>query len=95
MGRGEYCESIFAHGSSMHQKCSNYALINLLFGLCKFMQVIDLLVNHPSPEPRAPTCPSTPEMLQPKERTPISFTFVVFTFGLIVESIKELGGMSN
>jgi len=28
---GEFCESVFARGLSMHQKCSNYALINLLF----------------------------------------------------------------
>jgi len=34
-GRVESCESMFAHDSSMHQKCSNYALTNLLFGLCK------------------------------------------------------------
>jgi hypothetical protein len=30
-------------------KCSNYALTNLLFGLCKLMWVIELLVNLPSP----------------------------------------------
>jgi hypothetical protein len=32
---GESCESMFARGSSMHQKCYNYALTNFLFGLCK------------------------------------------------------------
>jgi hypothetical protein len=32
-GRGESCKSMFARGSSVHQKCSNYALTNLLFGL--------------------------------------------------------------
>ncbi len=36
-GHGESCESMFAHGSSVHQKCSNYALTNLLFGLCTSM----------------------------------------------------------
>jgi hypothetical protein len=30
-------------------KCSNYALTNLLFGLCKSVWVIQLLVNLPSP----------------------------------------------
>jgi hypothetical protein len=30
-------------------KCSNYALINLLFGLCKFVWVIELIVNLLSP----------------------------------------------
>jgi hypothetical protein len=32
-GCGESCESVFARGSSMHNKCLNYALTNLLFGL--------------------------------------------------------------
>jgi hypothetical protein len=36
-GRGESYEFVFARGSSMHQKCSNYALTNSLFGLCKSM----------------------------------------------------------
>ncbi len=35
LDRGESCESMFAHGLSMHQKCSNYALTNLLFDLCR------------------------------------------------------------
>jgi hypothetical protein len=30
-------------------KCSNYALTNLLFGLCRFVWMIELLVNFPSP----------------------------------------------
>jgi hypothetical protein len=30
-------------------KCSNYVLTNLLFGLCRTMWVIELLVNIPSP----------------------------------------------
>jgi len=34
-GRGESYEFVFARSSSVHQKCSNYALTNLLFGLCK------------------------------------------------------------
>jgi hypothetical protein len=33
-------------------------------------------------------------MLQAKERAPTPSPFVVFTFGLIVESIKELEGAS-
>jgi len=37
---GESCEFVFVRGSSVHQKCSNYALTNLLFGLCKSMWVI-------------------------------------------------------
>jgi hypothetical protein len=48
LGRGESCESMFAHGSFVHQKCSNYALTNL-FGLCRSMWIIDFLVTLPSP----------------------------------------------
>jgi hypothetical protein len=62
-GRGESCESVFARGLSVHQKCSNYALTNLLFGLCRSVGVIDLLVTFPSPYPKVLTCPSTPEVL--------------------------------
>jgi hypothetical protein len=47
----------------MHQKCSNYALTNLLFGLCKFVWVIDLFVTLLSPYHRALAHPSTPEVL--------------------------------
>jgi hypothetical protein len=32
-GYGESCESVFVRGSSVHNKCLNYALTNLLFGL--------------------------------------------------------------
>ncbi len=74
-------------------KCSNYALTNLLFVLCRFMWVIDLLVNLPSFHPGASTCPSTPEVLQAKECAPTPPS-IVFTFGFTIESIKELGGAS-
>jgi len=74
------------------QKCSNYALTNLLFGLCRFMWVINLLVNLLSFHPRAPTCPSTLEVLQAKEHAPTPSPYVVFTFILAINSIKELGG---
>jgi len=59
-GLCEFYECMFAHGLSMHQKCSNYALTNLLFGLCKFVWIIDSLVILPSPYPGAPIGPSTP-----------------------------------
>jgi hypothetical protein len=35
LGLDESCESVYAHGLSMHQKCSKYALTNLLFSLCR------------------------------------------------------------
>jgi hypothetical protein len=89
------CESMFARGFFMHQKCSNYALTNLLFVLCKCVWIIDLLIICLSPHPRAPIHPSTPEMLWAKERTPTPYPFVVFTFGFRVESIRELRGAST
>jgi hypothetical protein len=76
-------------------KCSNYALTNLLFSLCKSVWIIDLLVNLLSPHPRALACPSTFDVLRAKECAPTHSFSVVFTFGLTIESIKELGGASN
>jgi hypothetical protein len=35
LGRGESCEFEVVRGSSKHQKRSNYALTNMLFGLCR------------------------------------------------------------
>jgi len=51
-----------------------------------------LLVIHLNPHLGAPAHPSTPEVLQAKEHTPIPYPFDVFTFGLVVEFIKMLGG---
>jgi hypothetical protein len=34
-------------------------------------------------------------MLQAKEHAPTPFPFIIFTFGLVVESIKELAGASS
>jgi hypothetical protein len=79
----------------MHQRCSNYALINLLFGLCRSMWIIELFVNLPSPCPGALTHPSSPKMLWVRKCTPTLSPFLVFIFGFTVESIKKLGGVST
>ncbi len=94
LGRDESCEFACARGSSVHQKCFNYTLNNLLFGLCRSMWVIHLLVNLPSPHPGTLECPSTFKVLWANKRTPTHYPSVVFTFGLTIESIKELGGAS-
>jgi hypothetical protein len=39
--------------------------------------------------------PSTPEVLQARERAPTPSLYVVFTFELAIESINELGGVST
>jgi len=64
MGCGEFCEFVYAYGSSVLQKCSNYALTDLLFGLCKYVWIIDLLVICPNPHPEALTYLSTLEVLR-------------------------------
>ncbi len=78
----------------MHQKCSNYALTNLLFGLCGSMWVIDLLVIIPNPHPGTLAHPFTLKVLWARERVPTPSPFVVFTFGFAIESIMESGGVS-
>ncbi len=70
LGRGESYESIYAHGSPVHQKCSNYMLTNLLFSLCKSMWIIEPLVTCFSPHLETLICSSTFEMLQAREHTP-------------------------
>jgi hypothetical protein len=45
LGRDEFCESMYAHGSSMHQKCSNHAY-NIY--LCYFMiyLILYVIINY-------------------------------------------------
>jgi hypothetical protein len=82
LSHDESCESMFARGLSVHEKCFNYTLTNLLFGLCKFMWIIDLLITHHNPHPRAPTRPSTLEVLWVRKCTPTPCPFIVFTLDL-------------
>jgi len=77
-GRGESCGSVFACGSSMHQKCSNYALTNLLFGLFKFVWIIDPLITRPSPHLRALTQPLYPWSVISQEMYLNSLSFCCF-----------------
>ncbi len=60
LGHGEFCEFVYVCVSFVHQKCYNYALTNLLFGLCRSMWIVDPLVICSSPHPEAPTCPFPP-----------------------------------
>jgi hypothetical protein len=46
---GDSYEFVYAHDLSVHQKCSNYTLTNLLFGLCELIWIIDTLVICPNP----------------------------------------------
>jgi hypothetical protein len=85
-------KSMFARGSFVHQKCFNYVLTNLLFGLCKSMWIIYQLVTCPSPHLEALTRPSTLEVLRTKERTPIPYpSIVVFTLDSQLSLLRNLG----
>jgi hypothetical protein len=53
-----------------------------------------VLVNLLSPHFGILACLSTFEVLRAKECVETLSPFVVFTFGFVVESIKELGGAS-
>jgi hypothetical protein len=50
--------------------------------------------QSPNPYPIAPAHPSTPKVLQAEECAPTPFPSIDFIFGLAIESIKELGGVS-
>jgi hypothetical protein len=53
-----------------------------------------VLINLLSPHFGALARPSTPEVLRARECVETPSPFVVFAFGLVVESIKELRGAS-
>jgi hypothetical protein len=57
---------MFAHGLSMHQKCSNYALTNLLFCLCKSVWIIDPFIICPTPIPELQHTPLPSKCYEPK-----------------------------
>ncbi len=78
----------------MHQKCFNYALINLLFSLCRSIWIIDSLVIHPNLHFRALARLFYPQSATNYEMYPNSFFSVIFAFGFTFESFKEFWGAS-
>jgi hypothetical protein len=85
---------MYACDSCVHQKCSNYALTNLLFGLCMCIWIIHPLVIHPSPHLGALAHLLTPKVLWAREHTPKKI-YIVSIFGLAFESFKEFEGASQ
>jgi hypothetical protein len=79
---------------TVHQKCSCYALTNLLFGLCRFMWVIDLIVTLPSPYFEALATPFYPWSATNNGTYSNSSFFHCVHLGLTFEPIKELGSAS-
>ncbi len=73
-------------------KCSNYAITNLLFGLCRPVWVNKLLVNLPSPIlelQHAPLPP--PKVLWAKEHAPTPYSSVVFALDSHLSLLRSLG----
>jgi len=54
-----------------------------------------LLINLSSPHPEAPARPFIPEVLRTREHARNPSPSIIFTFRLVVESIKELRGASG
>jgi hypothetical protein len=73
----------------MHQKCCNYALNNLLFGLCRSVWIIDWLVT---PHLRVPTRLLPPKVLRARERARTLYPSIVFTYRFAIVFAKEFGG---
>jgi hypothetical protein len=67
-----------AHGLSMHQKCSNHGLTNLLFGLCRFVWIIGLFIIRPSPHLGTLAC-LLPQKCYELENEP-QFLLLLFLF---------------
>ncbi len=84
---------MYAHGSSMHQKCSNHALTNLLSGLCWFLWIIDLVITCLRLHLIAPVCLSALEVLRTRERTLILF-FRCFHFWTHIWVFQRMWGAS-
>jgi hypothetical protein len=73
-------------------KCYNYALTNLICAsLCEWLNSLSIFLI-PS---RSSNTPSTPKVLRTTERAPTPSPSNVFTFGLAIKSVKELGGASH
>jgi len=93
-GHDEFCKSVYARGSFVHQKCSNHALTNLLFGLWRLVWIISSFDIRPNSHPKVLACLFTPKVLRGGEHTSIS-SFIVFTFRFTFEFFKKCEGASK
>ncbi len=90
LGRGESYEFVCACGSSMHQKCSNYALSNL-FGLCRSVWIIDSFIICPNSHLRISARPFTPEILGAKKRIPFLSLLLFSPLNSHLNLMRSLG----
>jgi hypothetical protein len=73
---------MYVCGLFVHQKCSNYALIDLLFGLCKSIWIIDSLVAcHLSYSPsQKSNTPFSPQKCYELRNVPQFIYLLLFSF---------------
>jgi hypothetical protein len=81
----------FVYAPKMLQLCINQLVVQFV----QSMWVIELLVNLPSPHPRAWARPSTPKVLWVKERAPIPYSFTIFPLDLHLNLSRNLGTCHN
>jgi hypothetical protein len=80
----------FIYAPKVRQLCTNQLVVWFVW----FVWIIDPLCIHPSPHLEATTCPSTPEVLQAKERIPIPF-FLLFSLGDLHLSLSRNVGVHH
>jgi hypothetical protein len=91
----ELYEFVYVRGSSVHQKCFNYALINLLYGLCRSIWIVCLSIVL-IPILKFQHILFTPlEVLWAREHTSIPCIFVVFILEFAFESFKKFEDVSR
>jgi hypothetical protein len=82
---------MFAHGLFVHQNFFNYALANLLFGLCRSVWIIVLVIICPSLIPEVQHAPLPPKCCEP-ESVPQLFILPMFSpLDLQLNLSKSLG----
>jgi hypothetical protein len=80
LGHDKSCEFVYVGGSSVHQKCSNYALTNLLFSLCKSIWIIDSLVFCPNPIPKLQHTPLPSKCYKWRNKSQLLLLFSLWDF---------------
>ncbi len=72
-------------------KCYNYALTNLLFGLCSFVWVNEVLVNLPSPIPELQHAPLPPKCYEPRSVPQLLLLPLFSPLGSYLSPSRSLG----
>jgi hypothetical protein len=77
------------------KKCIDYALTNLLFGLCRFMWIIEPLVARPNPISELQHAVLPPKCYEPKNVPQLFLLLLSSPFDLQLNPSKNLGVHHN